>query len=153
MSSARNHLAHQDDRSPAGASVRARDRAPDPAVSRPGDPRLAHGNPAAGLLHLQRAAGNTAVNALVAPVVQRVVAIDEVTAEVGSATEPGADAGAVPEAEAGPVTSSGGATTVSGSTIRLDAPLTSTDGVIRASTLIADNVVASTYTPGAGNVW
>jgi hypothetical protein len=153
MSSARNHLVHPDDRAPAGAPVRAPDRAPDRAVARPGDPRLAHGNPAAGLMHLQRAAGNTAVSTLVAPAVQRVVGIDEVTAEVEPATEPGADAGPATEPESGPVTSSGGATTVSGSTIRLDAPLTSTDGVIRASTIIVDNVVASTYTPGAGNVW
>jgi hypothetical protein len=27
------------------------------------------------------------------------------------------------------------------------------DGVLRCSTLIADTVIASSYTPGAGNVW
>jgi hypothetical protein len=51
------------------------------------------------------------------------------------------------------VTSDGSTTTVSGGVINLQAPLTQTDGVIRAGTIIAENVVGSNYTPGAGNVW
>ncbi len=31
--------------------------------------------------------------------------------------------------------------------------MTQANGVLRADTIIADNVVASSYTPGAGNVW
>jgi hypothetical protein len=30
--------------------------------------------------------------------------------------------------------------------------MTQADGVLRASTIIADNVIASSYSPGAGNV-
>jgi hypothetical protein len=52
-----------------------------------------------------------------------------------------------------PVSSDGATTTVSGSQIVLAAPMTTTDGVLRTSTLIADNVVASSYSPGAGNIW
>jgi hypothetical protein len=31
--------------------------------------------------------------------------------------------------------------------------MTQTSGVIRAGTIIADSVVAASYSPGAGNVW
>ena len=37
--------------------------------------------------------------------------------------------------------------------INLDTPMTQTGGVIRAGTIIADSVVATSYSPGAGNVW
>ena len=37
--------------------------------------------------------------------------------------------------------------------MNVHAPLTNFDGVVRASTIIADSVVASSYTPGAGNIW
>jgi hypothetical protein len=153
MTSARDHLGHQDDRIWGATTRRAPDAVMDPAISGPGDPRLVHGSPGPGLLHLQRTAGNAAVRSLVAPAVQRVVGIDELTSEVAPDAGAGAEAAAGPAADAGPVTSAGGTTTVSGTAIRLEAPMTSTDGVIRASTIIADSVVASNYTPGAGNVW
>ena len=37
--------------------------------------------------------------------------------------------------------------------IKLEAGMTSASGVVKCSTLIADSVVASSYTPGAGNIW
>jgi hypothetical protein len=101
------------------------------------------------LLHLQRSAGNAAVSALVAPPVQREVSIDEVETTVDSA--PPGEAGTGPGA--GAVQSDGGTTTITGGVINLEAAVTQTDGIIRAGTIVVDNVVASSYTPGAGNQW
>jgi len=124
-----------------------------PAVATGVDPRLAgHGVPAAGLLALQRSAGNAAVASLVgeqAPV-QRSVVIDEVDVTAGPAPTPD-------EAEAAgadqPVTSDGGTTTIHGSAVSIEAAMTEAHGVLRADTIIADSVVASSYSPGAGNIW
>jgi len=118
-----------------------------PAAGRaagPADPRLV-----VDLLHLQRSAGNAAVSALVAPPVQREVSIDEVETTVDSA--PPGEAGTGPGA--GAVQSDGGTTTITGGVINLEAAVTQTDGIIRAGTIVVDNVVASSYTPGAGNQW
>ena len=108
------------------------------------------------LASLQRSAGNRAVTSLLA--VQRApVQIDELA--VRTSVGEGAGATAAPvgagagSAGGGPVTSDGATTTVSGAAINLAAPMVSADGVLRASTIIADNVVASSYTPGAGNLW
>jgi hypothetical protein len=111
---------------------------------------------------LQRTAGNAAVASLVGrPAVQRAVEIDElstsVTVDDTAAAQAGATgagaAGATPAGAGGPVTSDGASTTISGAQITLDAAMTQANGVLRADTIIADNVVASSYTPGAGNVW
>jgi hypothetical protein len=99
-----------------------------------------------GVLSLQRTAGNSAVASLFAAgrAVQR-----EGEGEIppNPFDEPSAPTGG------GPITSDGGTTTINGGAIVLNAGMTSTGGVIRASTIIADSVVASSYTPGAGNVW
>jgi uncharacterized protein involved in type VI secretion and phage assembly len=42
---------------------------------------------------------------------------------------------------------------VSASMVRVDAGLAQFSGVIMADTVICSNVVAATYTPGAGNIW
>ena len=124
-----------------------------PALTTGADPRMA-GNSvsAAGLLALQRSAGNAAVASLVgeqAPV-QRSVVIDEVDVTAGPAPTP------YQQEEAGtgePVTSDGGTTTIHGSAVSIEAAMTEAHGVLRADTIIADSVVASSYSPGAGNVW
>jgi hypothetical protein len=123
------------------------------------DPRLTHaGGGLDTLLHLQRSAGNAAVASLVAgaPGVQREAGDDDAsavtgtTAPTGGATTPaGSSAGTGP---GGPVTSDGANTTITGAHISLDAAMTEASGVLRADTIIADNVIASSYTPGAGNV-
>lgn len=143
------------------------------APTHAGDSRLAHGRAAAGgLMALQRAAGNAAVAALVGdrPAVQRAVTIEEISsgADGGGGTATTAQAGAAPVGTAGtastaqagptgasgsPVTSDGGTTTITGGHITLAAPITESAGVIRADTIIADNVIGANYTPGAGNVW
>jgi hypothetical protein len=160
MAGARDHLDQHDGHASPTAARRSPERAPGPTIAGHDDPRLAHGGGAGSdLLHLQRTAGNAAVSALVAPVVQRVVEIDEVTSEAaGAGAAPDAGFGAAPGAGPGatmgaPVSSDGGATTISGSSINLAAPVTSSEGLIRASVIQADTVIAENYTPGAGNLF
>lgn len=135
-------------------------------VTRSADPRLASaGSATPGLLALQRSAGNAAVASLVGgvPAVQRAVQIDEITTQVDagdtnaagqSAAAAGATAGAGQSpASPGPVTSDGATTTITGAQVNIEAPMTQANGVLRATTVIADSIVASSYSPGAGNVW
>lgn len=42
---------------------------------------------------------------------------------------------------------------ISAAMITVDAATTKFSGVVQADTLIANSVVANSYTPGAGNVW
>lgn len=146
-----------------------RPEAAGPAVVLGSDPRLVHGpGAAAGLMALQRTAGNAAVATLVGspPSLQRQVAVDEVASSAAGAG--GAAAPSPATASAGlaagsptagsptagsPVTSDGATTTITGAQITLEAPMTTAAGVLRADTLIVDSVIASSYSPGAGNVW
>ncbi len=50
------------------------------------------------------------------------------------------------------VETAGGAN-ISGPVLTINAPMTQSSGIIRATTIMADSVIASSYTPGAGNVW
>jgi hypothetical protein len=152
----------------AGAGVRSPEA---PAVVRGADPRLAHGPSATvQLLALQRSAGNTAVASLLgAPTIQRDAPIDEgavsgsasgTAGSVASAVTGTAGAGASPAGPSGPsgtaggpVTSAGGVTTITGPIVRLEAAMTQSPGVIQADTIVANNIVAASYTPGAGNEW
>lgn len=147
MNATLDHLHQTGDATARGSGVRIPAPTEAPALVRATDPRLGHpANAAPALLALQRTAGNAAVASLVAgrPLpVQRDVSIDEIETTVGP----------TPGAGGGPVTSDGASTTVSGSTITLAAPVTTADGVLRAQTIIADSIVASSYSPGAGNLW
>ncbi len=42
---------------------------------------------------------------------------------------------------------------VSAAVVNLDTPVVQASGVVTCETLVTDTVVASTYTPGAGNIW
>ena len=153
MAGARDHLDPYADQATATGPHRASARGHGPAIAGPADPRLAHGDAAPGLLELQRTAGNAAVSSLVAPVVQREVRIDEMESTVsGPAAAGPAAPGAAGGASDGAAAATG-PTTITGSQITLDAPITESPGVIRADTVIANSVVAANYTPGAGNVW
>lgn len=46
-----------------------------------------------------------------------------------------------------------GSVEISGGTVKVDAAMTNVNGVLKTSTLMADSVIASSYTPGAGNIW
>ena len=53
----------------------------------------------------------------------------------------------------GNVTVQGAQVQVSAGMVTIDAGMTRCSGVLQCDTLIATTVVASTYTPGAGNIW
>jgi flagellar basal body L-ring protein FlgH len=42
---------------------------------------------------------------------------------------------------------------INGSVVQINAAMVQCSGVVKADTIEATNVVASNYTPGAGNVW
>lgn len=42
---------------------------------------------------------------------------------------------------------------VTAGSVKVDAGMSQFSGVVKASTLIADSVVAASYSPGAGNIW
>ena len=42
---------------------------------------------------------------------------------------------------------------VTATMITLESPMTKASGIVQCQTLMAENVVASNYTPGAGNIW
>ena len=42
---------------------------------------------------------------------------------------------------------------VSAGSVDVNAPMSQFSGVVKTTTMIADSVVAASYTPGAGNVW
>jgi hypothetical protein len=42
---------------------------------------------------------------------------------------------------------------INGAQVVLNAPMVQCSGVLQADTVIANTVVAASYTPGAGNVW
>jgi len=52
----------------------------------------------------------------------------------------------------GTVSTDGGVVRVSGAMVQVDAPMTRVSGVLTTDTLIANTVVGSSYTPGAGNL-
>ena len=133
-----------------------------PAHEHAADPRFSHlGGTVPGLLGLQRSAGNAAVASMVAPdaSVQRAVTIDEIDVstpapgeDTGDTDGTGAGAGGAVTSDGGTTTITGGVINIEGGQVNLDAGMTRASGVLQADTLIANSVVASSYTPGAGNV-
>jgi hypothetical protein len=157
MPGARDHL-DQSAREPARSSRPdlSPERSERPAITAADDPRLADGSSSAhaDLLRVQRTAGNAALASLVAPAVQRVVGLDDMSTEVDAA--PAAAAGEPAAAgSSGPAAETGGEAdhTITAGHIGLNAPVVEAPGIIRAQTVIADSIVATSYTPGAGNVW
>ena len=115
----------------------------------------------AGMLRLQRLAGNAAV--------QRAVEIEElqVTAQPpqnqptgrGTAAGPtggGTAAGMPSSATLGdgvvPASINAPVLDVNAPVVNFHSALVNADGIIRAPTIIADSIIASSYSPGAGNV-
>jgi hypothetical protein len=62
------------------------------------------------------------------------------------------DGGSSVRADAGGVTIDGARLGITAGMVSMDAPLVTTSGIIRTQTIIAENVVGTTYTPGVGNV-
>ena len=94
----------------------------------------------AAVLQMQKTRGNAFVMRQMA---QR--QHDEAPAAEGSAPTQITDGSAT-------VSTEGGVVNVSGGIVNLDSAMVTTSGVLRATTLMADTVVASSYTPGAGNI-
>jgi hypothetical protein len=97
----------------------------------------------AAVLQMQRTHGNNMVMRQLIPDAQR-----------QAENEPAGEGTGPSEISSGSshVTTSGGGVEVSGPTVNINSPMTQTDGVIRATTIIAENVIGSNYTPGAGNI-
>ncbi|MEI7742381.1 MAG: hypothetical protein WCK58_01385 [Chloroflexota bacterium] len=165
MSGDRTHADHLDD--PGRPELRAH-ATPEAQVARKGPAvvsRLAAGDPAgagaagsaaSGLLALQRTAGNAAVTSILAPAVQRSVTIDEIETSAEAPTGGDPENTNRPEGGGDPENTNrdaGGPVTITGTSITLESPMVNASGVLRASTIIADNVVGTNYTPGAGNAW
>ncbi|MDX1616878.1 MAG: hypothetical protein R3300_21400 [Candidatus Promineifilaceae bacterium] len=51
------------------------------------------------------------------------------------------------------VKTEGSTVDVNGAMVQINSPNTQATGIVRASTIIADSVIASSYSPGAGNIW
>jgi hypothetical protein len=51
------------------------------------------------------------------------------------------------------VTAEGGTVDIDGAAVNINAAMTQTSGIFQAGTIIADSVIASSYTPGAGNIY
>jgi len=109
----------------------------------------------AAVLQMQKTRGN-------AFVMRQMVQRDDEVPSVGPAEVPTeAPAESPSEESATPtqitnggatVSTEGGVVNISGGMVNVDSALVTTSGVLRTSTLMADTVVASTYTPGAGNI-
>lgn len=55
--------------------------------------------------------------------------------------------------QGGAVQVQGSSIELSASTVKLTAALVKADGVVQCDTVVANTVVGSSYTPGAGNIW
>jgi cytoskeletal protein RodZ len=74
------------------------------------------------------------------------------TGEAGQAPTTISGDGSTVSADAGGVTIDGARLSVNAATVNINSAMVTTSGVLRTNTLMADNVVASAYTPGVGNV-
>lgn len=95
----------------------------------------------AAVLQMQRTHGNAHVMRQLDSSIQR-------QDEEGGGAGPSAISSASSRVEAG-----GGGVEISGPTLKVHAGYTEVDGILKTGTLIADSVVSSSYTPGAGNIW
>jgi hypothetical protein len=120
-------------------------------ASRRPTPKSPVGGPSGGLLGLQQSAGNAAVSSMLA---QRIpIRMDEMDASSGGSGAATPESAGVPAStgdtsasEAGGATGDAGASAAGGGGINDLGP------IARAGTLIADSIIASSYTPGAGNI-
>ncbi len=117
------------------------------------DPRLSMGGSAVPLIHsLQRQVGNRAV-------VER-LGVQRADLDDFGLGDPGFGGGGAPTGDGFGGGTGGGTQVISGDVIELNAasivlnaPITRANGVLQSDTLVTDSVIASSYTPGAGNVF
>ncbi len=98
----------------------------------------------AAVLQMQRTHGNGHVMRQLDPAIQR------------QEEDPAAAGGSGPSSisgSGGSVETGGGGVEITGGTVKVHSGYTEVDGVLKTGTIIAENVVGSNYTPGAGNIW
>jgi hypothetical protein len=99
------------------------------------------------ILQLQKSHGNAYVMRQVMPRLQRQ---DDHQAPIGAGEGDGqqeiSNGGSIVRVTPGTVEISGGI-------VNVDAAMTNVNGLLKTNTLMADSVIASSYTPGAGNIW
>jgi hypothetical protein len=123
------------------------------------------GNPVAGraggrsaprqavpLAPLPRASGNNDAQ-LIDALSQRITELEARLATLESALDVGPNGAYVTISAGGPIRLSASTVSVSAAGVTLDVATTSATGVVSCDTIIATNVVGSSYTPGAGNIW
>lgn len=103
------------------------------------------------VLQMQRTHGNSVVMRQLASDVQRQDETES-TSEVAGRTGEGNGPSEISSGGSS-VTDTAGGVDVNGPMVNLHATEVNADGVVRASTIIADNVIASSCTPGVGNFW
>ena len=104
----------------------------------------------AAVLQMQRRQGNSFVQRFMAKrTSEDVQRIPEVRSQDEEQSAPST---AIGDGSAS-VKAQGGTVKASASMVELNSPMVKTDGVLQADTIIANSVVAASYTPGAGNIW
>jgi hypothetical protein len=106
----------------------------------PGTQRLRQ----AAVLRMQRNQGNASV--------QRAL-LQRQDQEPGAPAEVSGPGGHVSANGGGLELSSNGPLTISAPMVQLNSAFVQSSGVLQTDTLVATSVVASSYTPGAGNMW
>ena len=109
------------------------------------------------ILQMQRQYGNQAVQRMI----QRQEASEEMTlpSVPGTASTPGSSANSIGDgtatitAENGVVDITGAIINLNSAMVNVNAAYTKHTGIDEADTIVANNVVAANYTPGAGNMW
>lgn len=113
-----------------------------------GQPRTA----ASQILRLQRTHGN----AFVRRMLQREITMDEMTTSAGADSDTagagGAGANSIGDGSAS-ITAENGVVTIDAAMVNVNAAMTQHSGVDKSDTVITNSVVASSYSPGAGNIW
>jgi hypothetical protein len=99
----------------------------------------------AAVLQMQHTHGNAHVMRTLDPSIQRQ---EEDGAAAAAPAGPSAISGS-----GGSVDTGGGGVEISGGTVKVHSANVEVDGVLQADTLIANSVVSSSYTPGAGNIY
>lgn len=98
------------------------------------------------ILQMQRQYGNQAVRRMI----QRQVALGEIDSTV--AEDEGSSTTSIGDGTAS-VTAQNGSVEITAASVNIDAPITYHRGVDESDTVVTDTVVATNYTPGAGNIF
>lgn len=139
---------------PAHQQETDQNRAPrqDHAASAPvGSKAAQHAN----ILQLQRQYGNQATKGIIQRSIPGfgLVGDDNAGGDAGATSSVSGSGGTISVDGGGVSITSNGPLDISAPTVTENVALHNNSGLLRTSTLLADVVSASTYTPGSGNIW